>query len=105
MTKRPSTGISRRHFMQLLVATGIGALAVGVLRALDPPNSKARDLIRNIVFFIQENHSFDSLFAGFPGANGKSAGQDCPDALQKDPPERSEGSLNGKAETLTCTGG
>ncbi len=42
--------------------------------------------IKNIIFFIQENHSFDSLFARFPGANGKDAGQRCADALQKEPP-------------------
>lgn len=93
MTSSSSPGISRRHFLQLLFATGAGALTVGVLRALNSPNaleSKARDLIKNIVFFIQENHSFDSLFAGFPGANGQYAGQDCPDTLQKDPPHKHE---------------
>jgi phospholipase C len=89
MTKTTSSGISRRNFLQLLFATSAGALAVGVLRALNSTSivdPKARELIKNIVFFIQENHSFDSLFAGFPGAKGKYAGQDCPDSLLKDPP-------------------
>jgi phospholipase C len=86
---RSAAGITRRRFLQLLLATGAGALAVGVLRSLDSQgrlHPKARTLIKNIVFFIQENHSFDSLFAGFPGANGEYAGQRCPDALEKDPP-------------------
>ncbi len=89
MTKAASSGITRRNFLQLLLATGAGALAVGVLRTLNSPDvlhPRARSLIKNIVFFIQENHSFDSLFAGFPGANGQYAGQNCPDSLQKDPP-------------------
>jgi len=89
MTKASTRGITRRNFLQLLLATGAGALAMGVLKALDSPDalhSQARSLIKNIVFFIQENHSFDSLFAGFPGANGQYAGKDCPDSLQQDPP-------------------
>jgi phospholipase C len=81
--------MTRRNFLQILLATGTGALALGVLRSLRPPiHPKARDLIQNIVFFIQENHSFDSLFAGFPGAHGNHAGQNCPDALLKDPPHK-----------------
>ena len=84
-----SARITRRNFLRLLLTAGAGALGVGVWRRLNSPDAihpQARTLIRNIVFFIQENHSFDSLFAGFPGANGQYAGQDCPDALQKDPP-------------------
>ncbi len=37
---------------------------------------------------MQENHTFDSLFAGFPGADGEFAGQVCPDALSADPPHQ-----------------
>ncbi len=51
------------------------------------------DLIKNIVVFIQENHTFDSLFAGFPGADGEDAGQACPDALVNDPPHRHNDAL------------
>lgn len=89
MTETTSSGITRRNFLQLLFATGAGALAVGVLHSLNSTQAidpKARTLIKNIIIFIQENHSFDSLFAGFPGANGQYAGQRCPDALLKDPP-------------------
>jgi phospholipase C len=46
------------------------------------------DKIKNIIFFIQENHTFDSLFAGFPGADGVDAGQACPDRLPADPPHQ-----------------
>lgn len=41
--------------------------------------------IHHVVVFLQENHTFDSLFAGFPGADGQSAGKPCPDALPGDP--------------------
>ncbi|HEX9332498.1 MAG TPA: alkaline phosphatase family protein [Anaerolineales bacterium] len=44
------------------------------------------DRIKNIIFFIQENHSFDNLFAGFPGANSEFAKRKCSDSLRKDPP-------------------
>jgi phospholipase C len=41
-----------------------------------------------VVIFVQENHTFDSLFAGFPGADGEFAGQVCPEALPADPPHQ-----------------
>ena len=82
-----SAGFTRRNFLQILLAGGASALTLGVWRSLhsrvDP---LARDRIKNIIFFIQENHSFDNLFARFPGANGEYAGRDCPDSLQTDPP-------------------
>jgi phospholipase C len=84
-----SSAMTRRSFLQVLLASGAGALALGVLRSLRAPiHPRARALIKNIVFFIQENHSFDSLFARFPSANGNHAGQNCPDALLKDPPHK-----------------
>ena len=52
------------------------------------PIPSPSDLINNIVIFIQENHTFDSLFAGFPGADGEYAGTDCLDALPGDPPHQ-----------------
>jgi phospholipase C len=82
--------LTRRNFLQILFTVGGGLAAAGLLRALEveKPHVASRyvDRIKNIVFFIQENHSFDNLFAGFPGANGKFAEQKCPDALRKDPP-------------------
>lgn len=44
--------------------------------------------IKNVVIFVQENHTFDSLFAGFPGADSEFAGAICPDALPADPPHQ-----------------
>ncbi len=52
------------------------------------PTPAPSDLIKQIVVFIQENHTFDSLFAGFPDADGEYAGRDCPDALINDPPHQ-----------------
>src|SRR5258708_35166661 len=37
----------------------------------------AADKIKAVIFFIQENHTFDSLFAGFPGADSMNAGKTC----------------------------
>ena len=87
MIENPPTEITRRNFLKILAAAGAGVVATGVLNALKA-SLPISTPIKNIVFFIQENHSFDSLFAGFPGANGKDAGQRCADALQKDPPHK-----------------
>ncbi len=57
------------------------------------------DRIKNIVIFVQENHSFDSLFAGFPRANSKLAEQGCPDSLQKDPPHEHVNALQADGAT------
>jgi len=46
------------------------------------------DRIDTVLVFIQENHTFDSLFAGFPGAESLDAGKACPDALPSDPPHQ-----------------
>lgn len=46
------------------------------------------DRIQNVVIFIQENHTFDSLFADFPGADGEFAGKVCSDSLHGDPPHQ-----------------
>ena len=87
MSRSPSSRITRRNFLQILLAAGAGALATGVLRALNS-SAPISTPINNIIIFIQENHSFDSIFAGFPGANSKYAGKDCPDSLSKDPPHK-----------------
>jgi phospholipase C len=82
--------LTRHNFLQLLFTIGGGLATTGLLRALqkvEPPTSSPYyDRIKNIIFFIQENHSFDNLFAGFPGADSKFAQHKCPDALRKDPP-------------------
>jgi len=108
MTRNLSSRITRRNFLQIIFATGVGVLATSLLRASNAESQLATstatpppgiDLIKNIVFFIQENHSFDSLFAGFPGANGKSAEQDCPDSLAKDPPHKHLDAIQGDSAT------
>jgi len=100
-----SSGLTRRNFLQLLFTVGGGLAAAGLLRTLHPNNANTQhlDRIKNIIFFIQENHSFDNLFPGFPGANSKIAEHECPDALRKDPPHehlnalRSDGTTSDEA--------
>ncbi len=103
MNEPSSPKFSRRNFIQLLLTAGAGLLAAELIHVLETPSSSisptptplnfARpippphaNLIKNIVFFIQENHTFDNLFSAFPGANGRSAGAACPDVLPSDPP-------------------
>jgi phospholipase C len=59
----------------------------------------ASDRIKSVLFFIQENHTFDSLFAGFPGADGQDAGRPCPDRLPADPPHQHANSFQKGAFT------
>jgi len=46
------------------------------------PPVNLREKINTVVILLDENHSFDSLFAGYPGVNGKAAPNKCPDAIQ-----------------------
>ena len=90
MNPLTSSKITRRGFLQILLTTGGAVVAAGLLRALRPTSTlePASDRIKNILIFIQENHSFDSLFAGFPNATSKFAGKECADALREDPPHK-----------------
>ena len=87
MPESPASKITRRNFLQILLTAGAGVLATGILRAINSAVPISTP-IKNIIVFIQENHSFDSIFADFPGANSKYAGKDCPDSLSEDPPHR-----------------
>jgi phospholipase C len=67
------------------------------------PTPAPSDLINNIVIFIQENHTFDSLFAGFPDADGEYAGQNCSDALPGDPPHQHVDALRPNGATTKAS--
>src|SRR5688500_3399822 len=97
-----SSKLTRRNFLQLLLTAGGGLAAAGLLRALQASDTSPfpySDYIINIIIFIQENHSFDSLFAGFPRAKSKFAGRECPDRLQQDPPHRYEDAFQPEGAT------
>ena len=95
MTRPLPIKLTRRNFIKLLFAAGAGLVGAELLHTITSTNhlKQARptpplhaDRIKNIVFFVQENHTFDNLFADFPGANGISARTGCPDTLPSDPP-------------------
>jgi len=106
MRNLASSPMSRRDFLRLLMLAGGGVLAscsrppVAITEVIQPTSSQftpspiqvtqtstvvASTIIPNkidtVIILLQENHSFDSLFAGYPGANGKSAPNICPDAI------------------------
>jgi phospholipase C len=72
--------------------------------ATQPPTATPTpsDKIKSIIFFIQENHTFDSLFAGFPGTDSLNAGKPCPDRLPADPPHQHADSFQPSAYTTTA---
>ncbi|HVW35009.1 MAG TPA: acid phosphatase, partial [Acidimicrobiia bacterium] len=55
----------------LLAAIAAGA---GALRRSSHPAATPVEKIRHIVVIYQENHSFDSLWAGWPGVDQAGAG-------------------------------
>jgi phospholipase C len=65
----------RSRLRTLLLSTLICGVAagcsgsVGSAPAAGPRTSSAPSTIRHIVMLVQENRSFDNIFAGFPGAN------------------------------------
>lgn len=115
--------LTRRNFMKALGMTSVGFLAAcvsdraGLSPAPNPAQmtpeiylplitTPAYKKIKNILFFIQENHTFDSLFANFPGANGQFAGQTCLDALPSDPPHSHAAALlpnSATTEAANCS--
>jgi phospholipase C len=56
-----------------------GLLAVTTLPALAAYSQSAGIPIEHFIFIIQENHSFDSYFGTYPGANGIPTGTALPD--------------------------
>ncbi len=60
---------SAKHWRKLFVIWAtITIAACGSPNSVQPPTS-ASNLIKHIVVLIQENRSFDNLFAGYPGAD------------------------------------
>lgn len=114
-----SPKMTRRRFLQTLALTSAGFITGKILGnplpdMLTGAKNADNDLylpaifspakkIRNILFFIQENHTFDSMFANFPGANGSYAGQTCPDALPTDPPHTHEAALLEESATTEAS--
>src|SRR5258708_478537 len=111
--------MSRRNFLQVLLVAGAGLLLAALYRVLGrtfhlvptrQPISMSpvrpplhADRIKNIIILIQENHTFDSLFAEFPGANGSLAGAHCPDRLPADPPHRHVDAILSESATTTAS--
>ncbi len=107
-----STCLSRRQFLRWMLLMGGGILAsctrlpptsTGVIgpthtqikltptlqpspSPLPSPTSTAGK-IKTVIILLQENHSFDSLFADFPTALGQPAPNKCPDAIKHALPE------------------
>src|SRR5215475_4428530 len=98
MTEIPPK-FTRRNFLQLLFTVSGSLATAELLSTLQSNNTQHFDRIKNIVFFIQENHSFDNLFAGFPGTDSKFAESECPDALQSDPPHNHADALQPDSAT------
>jgi phospholipase C len=74
-------------------------------KAPSPTASPApSDKIKSVIFFIQENHTFDSIFAGFPGADGMDAGKACPDRLPADPPHQHGDAFHAGGNTTSAAG-
>src|ERR1051325_10583758 len=75
------------------------------LTASPTSTPRASEYIKHVIILIEENHSFDSLFADFPGADGLAVGPLAPDQLAGDPPHQHADALqpNGLRGTLGRT--
>ncbi len=51
------------------------------------PTQNILEKIGTVIILLQENHSFDSLFGSYPGVNGKSAPNRCPEVIVRAIPE------------------
>lgn len=59
------------------------------------PNAIGGTKIEHVVIFMKENHTFDNLFAQFPGANGKVTGMHATDQLATDLSHKHSAALAG----------
>jgi phospholipase C len=86
--------ISRRNFLRFALLSGAGLLSScrQPLSLTSTPHAARRTStalstkLDTIVIVLQENHSFDSLFATYPGADGGAIVNVCPEALPHDLP-------------------
>jgi phospholipase C len=60
--------MKRYGFACLLAVLGAAA-GCNNASSISPPTTRTAHTIRHIVVMVQENRSFDNLFAGYPGAN------------------------------------
>jgi phospholipase C len=87
----PAARLSKLTLLSLsgLVATAAPAMAAGPRQAAGPqastagpvPKASAADKIKHLFVIIQEGHTFDNYFGGYPDANGK-----LPSTLLPSPP-------------------
>lgn len=79
-----SLKLSRRNLLKILAGGAVaiaGTIGLGsVLLNRNKSVTTLQSKIKHVVIIFQENHSFDSYFGTFPGANGFPAGASCPDA-------------------------
>ncbi len=70
----PSRSLTRRDLLKIGAAAGAASLLPGcggsVSAALDPPACAKLTDIDHVVFFIQENRSFDHYFGSYRGVRG-----------------------------------
>jgi phospholipase C len=62
----------------------ISPIATQLITSVEPRQTGLKNPIDTVIVLLQENHSFDSLYATFPKADGHPASKLCPDAF---PPE------------------
>lgn len=74
---RRSNTAASRSFLALIVVGQLAGAFVGLSRIMAQATSSVP--IKNFIFIIQENHSFDNYFGTFPGANGIPNGTALPD--------------------------
>ena len=71
----------RAGAISLAIALLAGCAGIGGSSALESPSllparHASGSPIQHVVVLIQENRSFDNLFAGFPGADGATRGKE-----------------------------
>ena len=72
--------LTRRSFLKIIGGGAVAAVSlIGLEKFLIGHQDTLQNKIGHVVIIFQENHSFDSYFGTFPGANGFSKYASCPD--------------------------